>query len=309
MKKFYITPKTNTPALKISKLVITLTLLLVSSFFQITRANTWDGNVSSAWENPSNWSSGIVPDATTDATIPTTPLGARFPIITFGAQGVNILIIQSGAVLTMTGGTLEVAQDWANNGSFDATGGTVMFTGGATVISDFSSGANNFYNLTVENAVDPLFNQYLGSMIYIAGDFVNNNASLPAQDIRSTFIFNGSIDQYFYSVSSDIICGTFTVNKTGGKVFLNSHLYTTDFTMTSGDLATSNFNLTIAGNWLNNGGNFLGGTSMVTLTGSGKVIDGSNSTFFPSITLQDGLREVYRWYLSSIAIHSPELNS
>jgi hypothetical protein len=40
-----------------------------SVVFSIATRNTWTGAVSTAWENPANWSCGIVPDANTDVEI------------------------------------------------------------------------------------------------------------------------------------------------------------------------------------------------------------------------------------------------
>ncbi len=40
-----------------------------SNVFSIAFENTWNGSVSSAWENPLNWSCGVVPDANTDVII------------------------------------------------------------------------------------------------------------------------------------------------------------------------------------------------------------------------------------------------
>jgi hypothetical protein len=41
----------------------------ISTIYKLNTANTWTGTVSTAWENPSNWSCGTVPDANTDVII------------------------------------------------------------------------------------------------------------------------------------------------------------------------------------------------------------------------------------------------
>ncbi|MGH3053633.1 MAG: beta strand repeat-containing protein, partial [Gaiellaceae bacterium] len=58
-------------------------------------------------------------------------------------------------------------------------------------------------------------------------------------------------------------------------------------TLTASTLSTgTNFNLTVGGNWTNNGGTLSGGTSTVTLGGAGKTISGSSSTTFHSLTVR-----------------------
>ena len=41
----------------------------VSLIFEIRGVNTWTGAVSNLWENPLNWSCGVVPDQYTDVII------------------------------------------------------------------------------------------------------------------------------------------------------------------------------------------------------------------------------------------------
>jgi hypothetical protein len=66
--------------------------------------NVWTGAVNSVWENPSNWSCGIIPTSTTNVVI-----GAGFNIIINTNVTVNTLAIGTGSNLTVTAGhTLTV---------------------------------------------------------------------------------------------------------------------------------------------------------------------------------------------------------
>ncbi|UOQ53619.1 T9SS type A sorting domain-containing protein [Hymenobacter cellulosivorans] len=90
---------------------------------------TWTGAVSSSWTEAGNWSSGTVPTATDDVTIPAGL--ARYPSITSATPTAHTLTVASGAQLSVAdGGTLSLTGNLVNNGSFSSTGsGTLAFTG------------------------------------------------------------------------------------------------------------------------------------------------------------------------------------
>ncbi|MDO7886490.1 putative Ig domain-containing protein [Hymenobacter cheonanensis] len=113
-------------------------------------AVTWTGNTNTDWFTASNWSPSQVPDATIDAAIPTSPSGGRFPAITSNTANAQVrnLTINSGATLTQTNNVLALAANLTNNGTFQATGGTVIL--GNTSQSNILGASNTrFWNLTV----------------------------------------------------------------------------------------------------------------------------------------------------------------
>ncbi|MGI4759649.1 MAG: putative Ig domain-containing protein [Janthinobacterium lividum] len=111
---------------------------------------TWTGNTSTDWFTASNWSPNQVPDATIDAVIPTSPSGNRFPVITSTTAMANVrnLTLNSGSTLTQRDGTLNIAANLTNNGTFQPTGGTVVL-GNSTLSSILGAGNVRFWNLTV----------------------------------------------------------------------------------------------------------------------------------------------------------------
>jgi len=111
-------------------------------------AVTWTGNFNTNWFDASNWTPNQVPTTTLDAVIPTAPSGGRFPFITPGTAQARNLTLNSGATLTQTSGTLVLAANLTNNGTFQATGGTVAL--GSTTTSNILGASNTrFWNLTV----------------------------------------------------------------------------------------------------------------------------------------------------------------
>jgi|GEM_PF-2347922 len=111
-------------------------------------AVTWTGTVSTDWFTANNWSPNTVPSTTISATIPTAPTGGRFPNISAGTAQARNFTLNSGASLTQSGGTLVVAGDLTNNGTFQPTGGTVTL-GSSTLSNVFGASNTRFWNLTV----------------------------------------------------------------------------------------------------------------------------------------------------------------
>lgn len=72
-------------------------------------ANSWTGNVSTAWNNNGNWSSGAIPDLNDVVVIPSVPIGGNFPVIANGITGeCSSFSLSPGASLIIeTGGTLH----------------------------------------------------------------------------------------------------------------------------------------------------------------------------------------------------------
>jgi hypothetical protein len=108
---------------------------------------SWTGLVSTDWFTAGNWSAGI-PTAGVDATIPAS--APNMPTISANAANARNLTVNSDATLNMSGGTLALAANLTNNGTFTATGGTVTL-GASTQASILGSSSIRFWNLTVLN--------------------------------------------------------------------------------------------------------------------------------------------------------------
>lgn len=108
----------------------------------------WTGRLSRNWFTEGNWTAGI-PTAKQDAVI---PAGAsRYPVLAAGTTAVKDLLVNGGATLTQTGGTLALQGNLTNNGTFTATGGTVATTGSTSqTLGGISPLA--FYDLSIGSA-------------------------------------------------------------------------------------------------------------------------------------------------------------
>ncbi len=196
---------------------------------------TWTGALSTDWSTAGNWSGGV-PTAADDAIIQLPLPSGRFPVIDAGdAATLRDITIGSGATVTQTGGTLTVARDFANAGSYLATGGTVTFTGTAqNNTSPFPvAGTHQFFNVVITSGVNPRFNQN-GATIYVLGDWTNNGGTSSV----ATGLFAG---------------GTQSIGGTAASTFTTLTVMNGS-TTTAGALnpAITNFNVNNGGKYIHN---------------------------------------------------------
>ncbi|MBG8554970.1 Ig-like domain-containing protein [Hymenobacter guriensis] len=109
---------------------------------------TWTGSISTDWYTAGNWTPAVVPTTTLNATIPGT--AQRMPLIASTVASVRHLTLNSGATLSMSGGTVDVRGNLTNNGSFAPAGGTVVL-GSSTLANVLGSSRVRFWNLTVNS--------------------------------------------------------------------------------------------------------------------------------------------------------------
>ncbi|MFN4123886.1 MAG: T9SS type A sorting domain-containing protein [Flavobacteriales bacterium] len=94
----------------------------------------WIGVTSADWNTQSNWGCGVIPDITTDVTIPQVQLGNNQPNIfnSPNAYARNLTIEPNASVTTFFGNTLELHGDLINNGINSLGIGNVLFAGNTT---------------------------------------------------------------------------------------------------------------------------------------------------------------------------------
>ncbi len=118
---------------------------------ELLNNNVWTGAVSTNWFNAGNWSAGIVPTITTDATIPAAL--TNYPFINTSVAMTHNIIIQTGAAVTVSGGSMQISGLITNTGTFTASSGSIEMNGNtAQVIAAGTFAANTINNLTANNA-------------------------------------------------------------------------------------------------------------------------------------------------------------
>src|SRR4029079_897457 len=93
-----------------------------------------------------NWCGGV-PNSTRDITIQAG--STNYPTLTTGTAALHDLTISTGGSFTVTGGTLQIAGDIANGGTFNAAAGSIEMNGATPQTIP----ANAFQNNTLGNLV------------------------------------------------------------------------------------------------------------------------------------------------------------
>ncbi|TGE21660.1 T9SS type A sorting domain-containing protein [Hymenobacter aquaticus] len=163
----------------------------------VTNSYTWTGATSTNWNVASNWSGGVVPTATDNVTIPAGL--SRYPSVSTPTAAASVVTVNGGASLSIAdGGTLSVAGNFVNNGTFDAAGNATVSLTGSTAQTVGGTSMTQFRNLTVGAA----------------------GASLSGQvEIQRLLTLNGNLStngQRFLILSNNV--GTAMVVNNGGVV-------------------------------------------------------------------------------------------
>lgn len=222
------------------KIFITLPLILftLSSLF----SQTWEGDVSSDWNNASNWSGNTLPSNGDDVTIDAGSY-TNAPIMTSSSLfDPRDVFINNSGVLTVTGGTLSMDDIIADNGTFTISGGTLDV--------DRIAGSNNSNINLSGGAVTTtgVLDANSGTTFTIATTVTQTGANDEDIDIglNATFIVLAGADISGYDdVDFDGDSGTLTM--TGGTLSIDD-----DFKFQDGDDNTVN----ISGGTLNVGDDF-----------------------------------------------------
>lgn len=93
----------------------------------IIAPGTWTGAVSTAWTNASNWQCGILPDNTTDVTIPSGL--TNYPSVTTTTPAAKSISLGTNTTITVSNGWLKIAGSVSGTGKIIATQGKVEFNG------------------------------------------------------------------------------------------------------------------------------------------------------------------------------------
>jgi hypothetical protein len=134
---------------------------------------TWTGDVNTDWNVAGNWSYDLLPELAKDVLIPDVP---NKPVLSAGGNGtVKSMTIDPGSSLSVTGNTLQIAGSVTNNGTFDATSGTIEMKGSAAQ----SIAAGLFATNTIDNLIiDNNAGVTLQGPLHITGVVTASNGDL-----------------------------------------------------------------------------------------------------------------------------------
>jgi hypothetical protein len=160
----------------------------------------WRGASTTDWATLGNWwqyngtsygSASAAPTAAQNVIIPAAGTTCVLNQPNTFANGGNAksLLIESGAELTMGNGTLSIAENMVNNGTFAPGTGTVAFIGNGNHSISGSSLAHNFNNVTMNKAGEVQLSVPIaisGTLTLTNGrlDIGNSNLDLPTNTIN-----------------------------------------------------------------------------------------------------------------------------
>ena len=287
-----------------------------NSNFQITQGfsqprsssvTVWTGAVNSDWNNAGNWSAGI-PDNTDDIVISG---GSNNPTINTAGATCKNLTISSGGFITISDASYSINVDTLKI----ENGAQVTISNGAVYLNNLiNSGTLNISGGTLDiddnyTASGNITTNISGGTIKVEGNWTSSgNGFTPT---GGTVEFSGSVEQTislasgnnFYDLKINNSNATEKVSAQGSALVVSNHLNITDgifesasdyhdVTIASGSTLELTGDITVSGNWTNNG-TFTAGNYGVTFDGSSaQAITGSNFTHFQNLTVNKSSGEI-----------------
>ncbi len=259
---------------KLNLSIFTVSVFLMVGVGSANAVTTYYTHKTGNWNNPTTWTttSGSTTDATTypkagdiviierTYTVTVTADAAcssinastnNYGALTFG--GAYTLTVSGSVQLGGNNTNKDLTINFANGSTLDAGSVVLGYSGqGCGIIDMTNGGALRTGSLAVNTATGNSFTPGSGTIILDATN------TLPAT-IFTTFN------------NLTCIAGTTTM---GVGLTING-----DLTIPSGTtFNANNFNTTVSGNWINNGGTFTAGTGTVTFTGNTTAINGTAAT-------------------------------
>lgn len=265
---------------------------------KLSTSIVWLGASSTAWDNPSNWNSGIVPLSTDKVIIPDAATTARDPELE-GSITVGAIDIQPGAIVNGGSATLTLtsgpaynggAGTWVNNGTFNA--------GSSTIVIDYDSatiaGNTNFYNLTINTNKKATIQD--NSTIDISGAIINNGI-FDAAYAENAFIYSGTNQTIINPNGGVAGYHNLQINGTGA-VFPSTLTIAGDLINNGTVDAITNNSTVLLQNAGQQSSHTIGGTSAITFYNleinneNGVTLNGADATVTNSLTLTEGAFDI-----------------
>ncbi len=177
-------------------------------------ALTWNGSTSTSWITATNWTPNggpstntilIIPDAATTPNDPSLPATASNGSVTIESGG--LVNADPGAQLTLNNTGLA----WSNNGTFNASTSTIIFTNPDATIN----GTTNFNNITINSGGGLLLTS--GTIMRIGGAIINNGAFRTGV-LDNTVEYNGNNQTIISPTVASLSYNNLIISGTGTSI-------------------------------------------------------------------------------------------
>src|SRR5205809_3197605 len=260
---------------------------------------TWTGNVSTDWSDAGNWTGGV-PGASDKAIIPAgRPL---YPVLTGNKKSVGSLQIDSGASVTVSS-DLDISSNSSPpdsvviSGTLDWTSGAMTLSGSNVSLTVNSGGVFKLRSGTNGFPAFPTISLNANSTVEYGGD----NQTVKVDSFLTTYGHlktSGTGTKTWSGGTSATITGNLDVGGAstltlGGNITVNGNLsIAAGATLNAAPGTGFYYNITLKGNWTNNGTYNPGGSASsatVTLNNSTaqQIIGGTTATTFVNLTISN----------------------
>lgn len=203
--------------------------------------NTWTGTIDSSWTNPGNWSIAV-PDAGDDVVIPQVVTSNRSPRVGPGEVAWARSLTLTGGTngrLRISGGVLNLAGDFTNNGVLTHTDGKIIISGSAPATI---TGANNFRRLEIRNGSGVSLPT---STTVVSDSFIVNSGVMTMNGgvltVNGPLRLRNSNSRIVMNVGLLTVRGNLD-NSAGGQIISSATAGAIDFAGTTGQTITGNSN-------------------------------------------------------------------
>ena len=151
--------------------------------------------------------------------------GTNAKVISTQISVASDLTINSGATLNGNGKTISLSGNWTNNGTYNASSGTLRLLGTSKILG----GTNTFYNVTCLGS----YSSVVGTTTTLLGVLTNNG----------TFVQNSTITNFYGNLINN---GAFTLNGTTNVMGQAAQTLANNGTFSSGLSGVVNYNGTVS---------------------------------------------------------------
>ena len=224
--------------------------------------------------------------ATSTITITGTFTIAAGKTFSTGASSEEMNFTLSSSAIAAINGTFNFVSGktnrlFTNNGDLTIASAGLVKDPGGTANSDFTLGAGaalrigSPYGISTGTTQDATIGniQVTGTRTYTAG---------------ANYIYNGSATQVTGNGLTQNTPANLTISNSAGVALSAATAISGNLTISNGatlNTSTSNYQLTLGGNFNNNGGTFTPGTGIVIFNGATQTLSGSTSTTFNNLTI------------------------
>ncbi len=251
---------------------------------------SWIANQSGSWDNPANWSTGLVPTAVDDVIIDRSggngALTNRFTIAVTGNDAAHS--VQSKEAIDISGGTLSVATASTEGGTFTLENNGTLNAGASFTLTGTSNWNAGVVTGTLVNA---------GTLGLGGGDHILSGASVTNQAIATQF--GGRLSLQAGSTFTNAAIATYDLQSENGFEFYQANGGTNAFVNaglleksvgTGATVLAAPVNITggtvnvLSGEIILNGGNSTGGTLNAQSNATLDLTGGATSTYTGTYT-------------------------